>query len=256
MRAGHSEADTLRTALAERYVTGDHVDWTGYLAALDGAGPERAAEARPRAIALPTYAFDQQRYWLNACAGVETVPGLGVRPVDHALLGAAVRVADDDVRVFGTELSVLTHPWLAEHVVWDSVVVPGAALVDMVLHAGAQVGCDTLDELTLQAPLALTEDGTRAVQVKLGAADEDGRRTVTIHSRAAADPDGEWDRHAVGVLAPAVPQPDRSDPAPWPPSALLSVASCSGTSLTPSPASATQPRPSSPTTPTPWASST
>ncbi|WP_409073290.1 type I polyketide synthase [Micromonospora chalcea] len=224
MRAGHSEADTLRTALAEWYVTGGHVDWTGYLAALDGAGPERAAEARPRAIALPTYAFDQQRYWLNASAGVETAPGLGVRPVDHALLGAAVRVADDDVRVFGTELSVLTHPWLAEHVVWDSVVVPGAALVEMVLHAGAQVGCDTLDELTLQAPLALAEDGTRAVQVKLGAADEDGRRTVTIHSRAAADPDGEWDRHAAGVLAPAVPQPDRSDPAPWPPSAATAVA--------------------------------
>ncbi|MEE3920945.1 hypothetical protein V2I01_30480 [Micromonospora sp. BRA006-A] len=140
------------------------------------------------------------------------------------MLGAAVRVADDDVRVFGTELSVLTHPWLAEHVVWDSVVVPGAALVEMVLHAGAQVGCDTLDELTLQAPLALAEDGTRAVQVKLGAADEDGRRTVTIHSRAAADPDGEWDRHAAGVLAPAVPQPDRSDPAPWPPSAATAVA--------------------------------
>ncbi len=224
MRAGHSEADTLRAALAEWYVTGGHVDWTGYLTALDGSGPERAAGARPRTIALPTYAFDHQRYWLNTTTGAEAAPGLGVRPVDHTLLDAAVRVADDDVRVFGTELSVLTHPWLAEHVVWDSVVVPGAALVEMVLHAGAQVGCDTLDELTLQAPLALAEDGTRAVQVKLGAVDEDGRRTVTIHSRAAADPDGEWDRHAAGILAPAVPQPDRSDPAPWPPSAATAVA--------------------------------
>ncbi|MFI7208495.1 type I polyketide synthase [Micromonospora aurantiaca (nom. illeg.)] len=224
MRAGHSEADTLRAALAEWYVTGGHVDWTGYLTALDGSGPERAAGARPRTIALPTYAFDHQRYWLNTTTGTEAAPGLGVRPVDHTLLDAAVRVADDDVRVFGTELSVLTHPWLAEHVVWDSVVVPGAALVEMVLHAGAQAGCDTLDELTLQAPLALAEDGTRAVQVKLGAVDEDGRRTVTIHSRAAADPDGEWDRHAAGILAPAVPQPDRSDPAPWPPSAATAVA--------------------------------
>ncbi|MFG1892373.1 SDR family NAD(P)-dependent oxidoreductase [Micromonospora sp. NPDC049051] len=215
MRAGHSEADTLRTALAERYVTGGHVDWAGYLT---------AAGARPRTVALPTYAFDHQRYWLNVTSGGAAAPGLGVRPVDHALLGAAVRVADDDVRVFGTELSVRTHPWLAEHVVWDSVVVPGAALVEMVLHAGAQVGCDTLDELTLQAPLALAEQDTRAVQVKLGAADEEGRRPVTIHSRAAADPDGEWDRHAVGVLAPGVPQPDGAEPAPWPPSAATAVA--------------------------------
>ncbi|WP_089000790.1 type I polyketide synthase [Micromonospora echinofusca] len=215
LRAGHPEADTLRTALAERYVTGGHVDWAGYLT---------AAGARPRTVALPTYAFDHQRYWLNATTGDAGAPGLGVRPVDHALLGAAVRVADDDVRVFGTELSVRTHPWLAEHVVWDSVVVPGAALVEMVLHAGAQVGCDTLDELTLQAPLALAEQGARAVQVKLGTADEEGRRPVTIHSRAAADPDAEWDRHAVGVLSPAVPQPDGSDPSPWPPTAAAAVA--------------------------------
>ncbi|MCL7458108.1 type I polyketide synthase [Micromonospora sp. MSM11] len=215
LRAGHPEADTLRTALAERYVTGGHVDWAGYLT---------AAGARPGTVALPTYAFDHQRYWLNATTGDAGAPGLGVRPVDHALLGAAVRVADDDVRVFGTELSVRTHPWLAEHVVWDSVVVPGAALVEMVLHAGAQVGCDTLDELTLQAPLALAEQGARAVQVKLGAADEEGRRPVTIHSRAAADPDAEWDRHAVGVLSPVVPQPDGSDPSPWPPTAAAVVA--------------------------------
>ncbi|SCL26506.1 Acyl transferase domain-containing protein [Micromonospora pallida] len=215
LRAGHSEAATLRTALAERYVTGGHVDWAGYLT---GGG------ARPRTVALPTYAFDHQRYWLNTATGGAGAPGLDVRPVDHALLGAAVRVADDDVRVFGTELSAKTHPWLAEHVVWDSVVVPGAALVEMVLHAGAQVGCETLDELTLDAPLALTEQGVRAVQVKLGTADEEGRRTVTIHSQAAADPNGEWSRHAAGVLSPAAPQPDGSEPSPWPPTAASVVA--------------------------------
>ncbi|MGC4792017.1 type I polyketide synthase [Micromonospora sp. DT178] len=215
LRAGHPEPDTLRTALAERYVTGGHVDWAGYLT---GAG------ARPRTVALPTYAFDHQRYWLNVTTADAGAPGLGVRPVDHALLDAAVRVADDDVRVFGAELSARTHPWLAEHVVWDSVVVPGAALVEMVLHAGAQVGCDALDELTLEAPLALAEQGARLVQVKLGTADEEGRRPVTLHSRSAADPDGEWERHAAGVLAPAAPQPDGPEPSPWPPTAATVVA--------------------------------
>ncbi|MGW4500212.1 type I polyketide synthase [Micromonospora sp. NPDC004336] len=215
LRAGHPEPDTVRTALAERYVTGGHVDWAGYLT---------AAGARPRTVDLPTYAFDHQRYWLDASTTTgAAAPGLGVRPVDHALLGAAVRVADDDVRIFGAELSARTHPWLAEHVVWDSVVVPGAALVETVLHAGAHVGCDTLDELTLQAPLALAERDARAVQVKLGPADDEGRRPVTVHSRPAADPDGEWVRHAVGVLAPAAPQPS-TDPSPWPPTAAHGVA--------------------------------
>ncbi|MCX4390244.1 type I polyketide synthase [Micromonospora peucetia] len=214
LRAGHPEAGTLLTAVAERYVTGGHVDWAGYLA---GTG------AQPRTVDLPTYAFDHQRYWLNVTTGGLGAPGLGVRAVDHALLGAAVPVAGDDVRIFGTELSARTHPWLAEHVVWDSVVVPGAALVEMVLHAGAQVGCDALDELTLQAPLTLAGQGARAVQVKLGAADEEGRRPVTIHSRAAADPDGEWDRHATGVVSAAAPHPDGPDPSPWPPPAAARV---------------------------------
>ncbi|MEU9508678.1 type I polyketide synthase [Micromonospora sp. NPDC048170] len=215
LRAGHPEPGTLLTALAERYVSGGHVDWAGYLA---GTG------AQPRTVELPTYAFDHQRYWLNATTtdGVGA-PGLGVRAVDHALLGAAVQVAGDDVRIFGTELSARTHPWLTEHVVWDSVVVPGAALVEMVLHTGAHVGCDALDELTLQAPLALAGQGARAVQVKLGAADEEGRRPVTIHSRAAADQDGEWDRHATGVLSPTASRPDGPDLSPWPPTAAARV---------------------------------
>ncbi|MFI0797005.1 type I polyketide synthase [Micromonospora rubida] len=214
MRAGRPEVDTVHAALADLHVAGAAVDWAAYLT---GTG------ARPRRAELPTYAFDHQRYWLNTTDPADVgAPGLGVRAVDHPLLGTAVTVAADDARLFGTELSVRTHPWLTEHVVWDSVVVPGAALVELTMHAGTRAGCDVLDELTLEAPLVLPEQGARAVQVHLGPADDEGRRPVAVHSRAVEDPDAQWTRHATGFVAPAPPV-RADDPSPWPPADATGV---------------------------------
>lgn len=56
LAAGEPEPETFVTALAEAYVAGADVDWT----ALTGH------PARP--VALPKYAFDRQRYWLEHCA--------------------------------------------------------------------------------------------------------------------------------------------------------------------------------------------
>ncbi|MBO4210273.1 SDR family NAD(P)-dependent oxidoreductase, partial [Micromonospora echinofusca] len=90
---------------------------------------------------------------------------------------------------------------------------------ELALHAGHRVGCDTLDELTLQAPLVLPATGAVHVQITVGEADEDGRRSVAVHS-SPENPNlggqyAEWTTHAVGVLAPsAVPAVPLTE---WPP---------------------------------------
>ncbi|MFG3702651.1 SDR family NAD(P)-dependent oxidoreductase [Micromonospora sp. NPDC047620] len=197
LRRDQSDTTALVTALARLRVTGTPVDWAAWFTAQTGQPP--------RTVDLPTYAFQRQRYWLDAgpTGGGADASGLGVRNGRHPLLNAELVSAADDVRIHGGRLSVRTQPWLADHVVWGSVVVPGTALVEMALHAGGQAGCDALDELTLAAPLVLPEQGARAVQLTLGAPDEHGRRRVAIHSRPADDPRGDWTRHAEGVLAPA-----------------------------------------------------
>ncbi|MFB7919540.1 type I polyketide synthase, partial [Streptomyces sp. NPDC056061] len=86
------------------------------------------------------------------------------------------------------------------------------------IRAGDQVGCDHLEELTLEAPLVLPARGGVRLQLTVGAPDADGRRSLTVLSRTVDAPDEEpWTRHATGTLATGVQRPEFAL-AEWPPS--------------------------------------
>src|SRR5207244_5913220 len=113
--------------------------------------------------------FHRQRSWLDAPrATTADVASAGLTAADHPLLGAAVALADSDGFVFTGRLSLADHPWLADHAVFGIVLVPGAAFVELALLAAHRSGLDRIDELTLEAPLALPPQG--AVQVQLSVA--------------------------------------------------------------------------------------
>ncbi|MFE4644812.1 type I polyketide synthase, partial [Streptomyces sp. NPDC056730] len=113
-----------------------------------------------------------------------------------------------------------THPWLADHAIQGSVLLPGTAFLELAVRAGDQAGCDLVEELTLEAPLILAGNGSVLVQVRVGVPDESGRRPVTVHAR---DEDGElWVRHASGVLADSAEAPP-AEAGAWPPAEAEAV---------------------------------
>ncbi|MEV6280664.1 type I polyketide synthase [Nocardia sp. NPDC051832] len=191
LRRDQGGYDQFLTSIAQAHVHGAHVDWK---AVFDGTGARR--------IDLPTYAFQHQRFWIEVPAGFGDVTAAGLGAADHPLLGATITMADADALLLTGRLSTRTHPWLADHVVLGRVLLPGTAFVELALQAGEQIGCELVEELTLQAPLILPEPGGMAVQLLVGPPDPAGRRPITIHSRpddaAADDP---WTLHASGALA-------------------------------------------------------
>ncbi|MCY0950343.1 type I polyketide synthase [Streptomyces sp. H27-S2] len=205
LRGGRHEPYTAVTALAHAHVRGVPVDWRALFG--ENAGP---------AADLPTYPFQRQRYWLTEGPGGGDVTSAGLDSARHPLLGAAVPLADSDGVLFTGRISARSHPWFADHAVAGTLLVPGTALVEVALHAGAALGCERLEELALQAPLVLPDEGALQLQITVGGPDGDGRRPVTVHSRG--DQEGDfWNRHATGTVVAAVPGGPEPDLASWPP---------------------------------------
>ncbi|MFF3460396.1 SDR family NAD(P)-dependent oxidoreductase, partial [Streptomyces sp. NPDC002730] len=206
LRKNRPEADTLTQAIAHAHVHGTELDWNGVYA---GRGGQR--------VELPTYAFQHEHYWLHATASSSDATSLGLGTTKHPLLGAAIALPDSDGVLLTGRLSLQSHPWLADHIVMDTVLLPGTALVELAIHAGDQASCNSLEELTLQAPLVLPQHGGIALRVTVGAADDNGHRHVTIHSRLDnAEAETPWTRHATGLLSEGTAD-GSADLSVWPP---------------------------------------
>ncbi|MFJ8888950.1 SDR family NAD(P)-dependent oxidoreductase [Streptomyces sp. NPDC102402] len=200
-------------ALGMAHISGVEIDAN----ALFGTGSRR--------VDLPTYPFQRERYWYHAPARRGDAAGIGVREAGHPLLGGGVELPESGSVAYTARLGSDTQPWLAEHALMGTALLPGAALVDLALWAGRQHGCNRLDELILQAPVVLPDNGAIELSLLVTAAAEDGRRTLTVHSReAGADPGSPWRRHAEAVVAPAEDGPAPTGPAVWPPAAARPAA--------------------------------
>ncbi|MEU9477997.1 SDR family NAD(P)-dependent oxidoreductase [Streptomyces sp. NPDC048191] len=211
LRRDRDEQQTFALLLGTAHVRGVTVDWQRVFA---GTGARRTD--------LPTYAFQRQRLWLDDAPGAATdAGGLGQLPTGHPMLGAALELAGADHVALTGRLSLATHPWLADHAVAGVVLVPGSAFVEVAVQAGDRTNCPHVEELTLERPLVLPEHGAVHLQVATTAPDAEGRRRLTVHARPEGT-DGEWTRHATGVLAPRT-APEPAAETSWPPAGAVPV---------------------------------
>ncbi|MGV9944255.1 SDR family NAD(P)-dependent oxidoreductase [Streptomyces sp. NPDC003401] len=207
LRDGRPEPATLLTAVARAHTRGARVDWPALFA---GSGARTTT-------AVPTYAFQHRRYWLDATPGTGDLAAAGITAAGHPLLNAAVELPETDAVTLTGRLSLTDRPWLADHAIDGTVLLPGTAMAEMAVRAGDEVGCGGVRELVLAAPLVLPADGAVRIRVHVGAPDDSGDRPVSVHSRPDGD-EGPWTRHASGALTPAAPDDaPAADTAPWPP---------------------------------------
>ncbi|MCP2341051.1 type I polyketide synthase [Actinomadura rupiterrae] len=206
LRPGRPEAESALAALGSLHVAGVEVNWRALYS--EASTP----------VDLPTYPFQNERYWRTVPAGGGDVRTAGLRPTGHPLLGGAADLPDGWLLLTG-RLSAATTPWLADHAVLGTVILPGTAYVDLLLSAAHDLGLDRIDELVLEVPLVVLDETAVQLQVVVEPADEDGARAFVVRSR----PDeGEWTRHASGLLRPSESERPATD-ASWPPAGATPI---------------------------------
>ncbi|MCO1582772.1 KR domain-containing protein, partial [Crossiella sp. SN42] len=189
------DQDVFLDQLGHLWATGLPVDWPTLL-------PETAP------IHLPTYPFQRERFWIDAVPEAPSTTELGLGAAGHPLLGASLRTAEGTT-LFTGQLSLRAQPWLADHAVLGTTLLPGTAFLDLALHAG---GGDRLVDLVVERALPLPDQDPVRILVSVGEADERGHRPVAVYSAGGEEP---WQRHATGALAPAAELPATT--LDWPP---------------------------------------
>ncbi|MEV3873982.1 SDR family NAD(P)-dependent oxidoreductase [Streptomyces sp. NPDC049906] len=171
---------------------------------------------------LPTYPFQRQRYW-PAARRTPELAAAGLHPGDHPLLTAAVELPDGSLLCTG-RLSPTAHPWLADHAVHGTVLLPATGMLELLLHTARHAGLPLrLDDVVLHAPLVVPEAAVIDLQVHCTPEDTGGR-LLTLHSRNGTTT-GTWTRHAEATApAPTPPEPPAAPSAqPWPPPGAVPV---------------------------------
>ncbi|MBP2677204.1 MAG: polyketide synthase family protein, partial [Deltaproteobacteria bacterium] len=194
MREGQDEWQTILATLGSLYVRGTRIDWGGF----------DRGYARER-VSLPTYPFERSRYWVERRPAPAASYGAGVGG-GHPLLGQRLESPAIQGLVFQSRLSPASPAFIGEHRVFDVVVLPGTAYIEMALDAAA--GSDAagtypgLCDLAIHEAMIFGEEEVREAQVVVDspAGADPG---IRVYSRGAGgDGGGAWTLHASARLSP------------------------------------------------------
>ncbi|HEY7833600.1 MAG TPA: beta-ketoacyl synthase N-terminal-like domain-containing protein, partial [Ktedonobacterales bacterium] len=180
-----------------------------------------ALYAGGRAVALPSYPWQRERYWFDDDTGgvAAAMPGQrgparlgsGGMPLLGQHLAAA---GEPGTHLWEMEIGIANLAYLTDHRVQGKAVLPGAAYVELALEATAQalgLGAHALEVMRFHQALVLPERGGVTMQVMLSAPTAE-RANVQIFSRMAGAGDSGagsggavWTRHASGTVRLAAP---------------------------------------------------
>ncbi|WP_304106199.1 type I polyketide synthase [Mycolicibacterium bacteremicum] len=194
LRKGANAQRQIAEALATAYISGHRPDFSA-----------RFHTAAHR-VELPTYPFQRRRYWPKASA-IMSSGGTAT----SGILGTPKDLASGDT-IYSNVFSVKTQPWLAHHVIYGTVVVPGATYASMALAAAGAPARVT--DVYFYEPIILPDKAAREVQLTLSTTDDGWK--FQVHSRPYGVREAEWSLNADGTLVSGVDivEPDETVPAP------------------------------------------
>ena len=147
------------------------LDWRAFLA---GHGAKR--------VALPSYPFQRQRYWLESTSVPADAGAVGLAAVEHPLLSAAIEDPEGRGVTLSGRVSLQSRPWLAEHVAAGAVLFPATAFLELALSAAERLGAEQVGRVGARVASDLAR--ASAVQLRVVIVEpEQGDWQIAIYSR-------------------------------------------------------------------------
>lgn len=177
---GSDEPGKIHETAGQAVLSGARINWQGLF------------PWTGRHVSLPAYPWQRERHWHPVTP--ESLCQLQ-RTKAHPLLGYALRQHEG---IWENQLDTTLYPWLADHVVGDATVFPGAGFAEMALAAAGQWqpgACAEIEELEIRAPLLLATAPSKRVRFSLTAAD--GAFQIQAKELGAVEP---WTLHATGRI--------------------------------------------------------
>ena len=160
-------------------------------------------EGAPRQlVTLPNYAWQGGRYWAKPVT-TQRARGVASDKRSHPLIGQRLASPLRELQ-FETQIDVASLPWLKDHKLWHTVVVPGALHVERVLATLKELRqCEqvVLTDIVFGEAIAFDdEDESRLSQLLLlpNAADEYLARVLSTDATSKA---GTWSEHLTAQVS-------------------------------------------------------
>lgn len=179
LRRGRDETETMRNALAALYGAGLDPRW-------DAVQP-----AEGSVVTLPAYPWRRRRLWVSPRRSDPA------RSAASGWLGLPAPVAGAGLTIVPVDPRAIAD-WLGDHVIFDQVLLPGAAMIQAMANAAAQATngrLASLADVVIRQPLPFESEADLWQVVVSDGGD------VSFHARAAGEAD--WRRIAEARAVPA-----------------------------------------------------
>ncbi|MFI7246473.1 SDR family NAD(P)-dependent oxidoreductase [Streptomyces qinglanensis] len=198
LRRDEEEDLTFRTQMVALHCAGVSVDWS-----ISYTGADLAD--------VPLMTFDRQHHWVQEEHNTPAPPEDCAAP-ETALLGRHREIPGDQVcHSWQGDCGTTALPWLADHRVFGTPVMPGALSYTLALNTACEAFGMAADhvqvtDLAFHDMLRLSEHTDLTATVTMTAPDR------AEHVMFGRSPNGQWVRHASAVLRPLI-LPTRPKPA-------------------------------------------
>ncbi|WP_399930215.1 SDR family NAD(P)-dependent oxidoreductase [Streptomyces kanamyceticus] len=173
LRRDVAGSDAMDHAVATLMAQGTELRWDVYF-------PRRG-----RVVDLPAYPWQRERHWNGTPQTWLRTSGSG--RLDHPLLGERL---PSPIPTWEGAIEPALTPWLADHRLAGSVVVPATAYVEMAMAAGRLTldGPAEVDCLEITRPLLVPWADAGSVRVQLAVTPDDGLVSITSTDARTARP--------------------------------------------------------------------